>query len=76
LANAPVAQPAATITTASDGTWALTATDLGFLLQSQSRGIPAFEVGTDPTLSRPLPTSVVYRVWGMAERGELTLEDT
>jgi len=73
LTNAPVPQPAATITTANDGTWQLTASDIRFIC-SQS-GHPAFETCTSPKLSRPLPTSVVYRVWGMMERGELAVEE-
>jgi hypothetical protein len=74
LANAPITSPAAVITTANDGTWPLTREELNFLIQHQ--GHPAFSVCTDPALGRPLPTSVVYRVWGMVERGELTLEET
>lgn len=63
---------AATITTANDGAWDITHQDLRLLADPRHTRLPAFEVSTLPGLSRPLPTSVVYRVWGMVERGELT----
>jgi len=75
LVNAPVSVPAVTVTTSSDGTWQLSRDDVTFLTQQQRRGTPAFEVGMSPHLSRPLPTSVVYRVWGLMNREELKLED-
>jgi len=65
LARPPITNPAMVVTTASDGAWPLTRADLDFLLQNQDR--PAFTV----SMERSLPTSVVYRVWGMAERGEI-----
>lgn len=71
LAEIPILNPVITITTASDGPWPLTQADLDFLTAPTTTPRPAFEVCSDHALSRPLPTSVVYRVWGMMERGEL-----
>jgi len=66
-----IAHAVLNVTTASDGTWSLTREDLNVILTLTGMRRSALDISEAQRLSRPLPTSVVYRVQGMAERGEL-----
>ncbi len=67
--------PFVSITTVGDGTWDLTEQDVRTLALANHTGVSAFAVVTNGLLSRKMPTAVIDRVWGMLDRGDLTVDD-